>query len=92
MRPLAIISLLVVSWVALAAAAMGTGRIVTAAVPFPREGFLANLPDGVAVIGRTDSAILLRSDDPDYVRALYAAGARIVLPARRKTCLALQPG
>lgn len=85
MRPFLIISTLAAAWLALALAAMLTGSIATAAVP---KG--TRIPPDIAIIGTAPGLLILRSDDPDYVAKLYAAGAAFVLPARRKTCLDLQ--
>lgn len=73
------------AWLGLALLAMLPGTITTAAVPSDTK-----LPDGIAVIGTAPGMIIVRSDNPDYVRELYRAGASFVLPARQKTCLALQ--
>jgi hypothetical protein len=76
---------LATAWIALALAAMLPGTIATAAVPLTTK-----LPENVAIIGKTDLLLIIRSDDPNYVRDLYAMGALFVLPARQKTCLSLQ--
>ena len=85
MRPLAIISVLIIAWFTLAIGAMLTGQIATAAVP---KG--TRIPANVAIIGTAPGLLILRSDDPSYVRKLYQNGAKLVLPARQKTCLNLQ--
>ena len=85
MRPLIIICAMIAAWFTLALGAMLTGTIATAAVP---KG--THIPANIAVIGTAPGLLILRSDDPDYVRALYKGGAKFVLPARKKTCLALQ--
>ena len=76
---------MVAAWFALAVGAMLTGTIETAAV---LKG--THIPSNVAIIGTAPGLLIVRSDDPTYVRALYRNGAIIVLPARKKTCLALQ--
>ncbi len=86
MRKLWIIPLLVAGWLGTALLAMLPGGIATAAIP--KTGI--ELPDDIAIIGATEHLLILRSDDPAYVRKLYAAGAPFVLPARKKTCLDLQ--
>lgn len=73
------------AWVALALGAMLTGTIATAAVP---KG--TPIPPDIAIIGTAPGLLILRSDDPGYVQALYRNGAAFVLPARKKTCLDLQ--
>jgi len=85
MRPLLIISAITAVWLATALTAMLTGTIATAAVPKNTP-----LPDHVAIIGTAPGLLIIRSDDPNYVTNLYQNGAKFVLPARRKTCLALQ--
>lgn len=85
MRHILIICTLVAAWFALALGAMLTGQIATAAVP---KG--TPIPANVAVIGTAPGLLILRSDDPTYVRKLYQNGAKLVLPARKKTCLNLQ--
>lgn len=90
MRKLALISIVLASWLALAAGAMLPGSIQTAAIIAPSAQLLSALPDHVAIIDVRPGLIVVRSDDPTYVRALYGAGARLIIPARQKTCLALQ--
>lgn len=85
MRPLLIISAVAAAWLCLALGAMFTGTIATAAIP---KG--TSVPQDVAIIGTAPGLLIVRSDDPDYVSKLYKSGAAFVLPARRKTCLALQ--
>ncbi|MEP5762442.1 MAG: hypothetical protein ABJ327_24625 [Litoreibacter sp.] len=85
MRSVAIIICILIGWLTVALGVMLPGRIDTAAVPMGTE-----IPEGISIIGATGSLLILRSDAPDYVRALYAAGALFVLPARQKTCIDLQ--
>ncbi|MEM6406969.1 MAG: hypothetical protein AAF700_00985 [Pseudomonadota bacterium] len=84
-RPALIGCALVASWLAIAAAAMLPGSIQTAMIPASTP-----LPKTVAILDRRGPLLIIQSDDPGYVRALYAAGAAFVLPARKKTCLDLQ--
>ena len=86
MRKLWIIPLMLATWLGVALLAMLPGSIATAAIP--KTGI--ELPKDIAIIGATQHLLILRSDDPGYVRKLYAAGAPFVLPARQKTCLDLQ--
>ena len=86
MRRLAILCALLTSWLALAAAAMLPGSIETAMIPATTKA----LPPGIAIIDRRGPVLIVQSEDPGYVRALYKAGAGFVLPARRKTCLSFQ--
>lgn len=78
-------------WLALLAGVMlGTGAAPAAVVLFPSEGFLAGLPAETAIVGRTGFSITLRNPGAGFARALYQAGARVVLPAGLTGCLALQ--
>ncbi len=77
---------LLCAWLSLALLAMLPGRIETALIP----ATTTSLPAGVAVIDRRGPFLIVQSDAPGYVRALYAAGAGFVLPAPKGTCLDLQ--
>lgn len=90
MRVLGLISLLTVCWLGLAILAMLPGTIQTAAIPATKASILDKLSQDISVIGARSGFLILQSDDPRYVRELYAAGAGIVLPARQKTCLSFQ--
>lgn len=83
MRKLALIFALTATWIGTALLAMLPGTIATAAIPNAD----IELPASVSVIDVTDHLLILRSEDPAYVRQLYAAGAAFVIPARQKTCL-----
>ncbi len=82
MRPVLIIVSLGLVWFGLALVAMLPGSIQNAAVPMGTK-----IPPGVAIVGQRSGFLILRSSDPNYVRALYAGGAWVVLPARQKSCL-----
>ena len=86
MRKLLIIPLMLCAWLGVALLAMLPGSIATAAIP--KTGI--TLPADIAIVGATEHLLILRSENPNYVRQLYAAGAPFVLPARQKTCLDLQ--
>ena len=86
MKIVAIISCVLIGWLTVSLGVMLPGQIDTAAVPKGTE-----IPEGISIVGATGSLLILRSDEPDYVRTLYAAGALFVLPARQKTCIDLQP-
>ena len=86
LRHLAILGAGLTSWLAVAALAMLPGTIDTAMIPVPKTA----LPPGIAIIDRRGPIWVVQSDDPGYVRALYRSGVPVVLPARRKTCLALR--
>ena len=77
---------MILAWLAIAATAMLPGSINTAFIPAGS----VDLPETVALIDTTGPFWIIYSEDPDYVRDLYAAGATLVLPARKKTCLTLQ--
>ncbi|UOA26177.1 hypothetical protein [Pseudosulfitobacter sp. DSM 107133] len=57
---------------------------------FPAADFVARLPAGVSVVGGGAHWIAVKSDAPDLGRDLYAAGARVVLPAGLPGCLPLR--
>lgn len=90
MRKITISLVLICAWLGLAAGSMLPGTITTAMVIAPDEKLLANLPEDIALLDVRPGWIILRSDDRDYVRQLYRAGAHLVLPARKKTCPYLQ--
>lgn len=86
MRPLLIITTLLASWLALAAAAMLPGSIQTAMIPATTK----TIPPGIAIIDKRGPLLIIYSEDPNYVTKLYKSGTKLVLPARKKTCLTLQ--
>lgn len=85
MQQVLIISSVCFGWLVLAIVAMLSGSIQTAAVPIGTK-----IPPGIAILGKQSGFLILQSSDPNYVRALYANGALVVLPARQKSCLDLQ--
>jgi len=86
MKPFLICATILASWLTLAAAAMLPGTINTALIPATTQ----TLPDNIAIIDRRGPLLIIYSEDPTYVRALYKSGVKLVLPARKKTCLNLQ--
>ncbi len=86
MKQLLIPCAALLAWLAIAAAAMWPGSINTAFIPATTQA----LPENVAVIGTKGPLLIVYSEDPDYVRNLYKSGVKLVLPARKKTCLNLQ--
>ncbi len=60
-----------------------------AIVLFPKSSFIANLPDGAAIVGGGGAWVAVRSDAPGLGLSLYHAGARLVLPAGLPGCLPL---
>ena len=74
-------------WITVLAGTMAWSDAAPAAlVPFPSKGFLAALPDHVAIAGITDYGIVLFSVEDNFVAQLYDLGARIVLPAGLNGC------
>lgn len=86
MKRVMILSTVLSVWLAIAAAAMLPGSIKTAMIPASSH----NLPENIAIIGKRGPLLIIYSEDPNYVRALYRSGTKLVLPARKKTCLTLQ--
>ncbi len=77
-------------WLATLSAMMVVTDAAPGAIVFlPRDGFVANLPDGAAVVGRGGIWVAVRSDAPGLGRALYRAGGLLVLPAGLPGCLPL---
>lgn len=76
-----------VGWVAVLAATMaGTDTAPAALIPFPSPAFMTALPADIAIANVTPLGVILISADDDYVAQLYAAGARVVLPAGLRGC------
>ena len=86
MKRLLILSTILASWLTLAAAAMLPGTINTALIPATQ----GPLPQNIAIIDRRGPLLIIYSEDPNYVTNLYKSGVKLVLPARKKTCLNLQ--
>ena len=86
MRRLLILSTVLLAWLTLAATAMLPGSIQTAIIPVTTKP----LPKNIAIIDRRGPLLIIYSEDPDYVTNLYKSGIKLVLPARKKTCLNLQ--
>ena len=79
-----------IGWLAtLSAVMIFTDAAPGAIVLLPRDGFIANLPEDAAVVGRGGAWIAIRSDTQGLGRALYRAGGRLVLPAGLPGCLPL---
>lgn len=55
----------------------------------PSARFMATLPEGVAIMDRGALSVTLESEAPNLALRLYAAGARLVLPAGLPGCLPL---
>ena len=90
-RAAAILSLLLMFWFAVITA-MTTlpGMTQSAAIVFPSRYLMNNLPSNVSVLRWDRATASVASADPDFVRQLYAAGAFMVLPARKAGCIDLR--
>lgn len=86
MKHLLTCATILLAWLTLAAAAMLPGSINTAFIPATTQA----LPENIAIIDRRGPLLIIYSDDPNYVTDLYKSGVKLVLPARKKTCLNLQ--
>jgi hypothetical protein len=60
-----------------------------ALVLFPTKDLIAQLPEGVAVVGAGSTWLTFKSDMPGLGPSLYASGAWIVLPAGLAGCIPL---
>lgn len=76
-------------WVVVMAAVMRFSDSAPAAVvPFPRAQLLAALPEDSGILGLNRWALTVKNDE-GMVKALYEAGALLVLPAGLTGCLPL---
>ncbi|NNE89445.1 MAG: hypothetical protein HKN27_15360 [Silicimonas sp.] len=81
--------LVLVAWIALMAGIMRVSDAAPAAVvPFPSEKLLASLPDDTGILSLGRSALIV-ANRPEMTRALYEAGALLVLPAGLTGCIPL---
>lgn len=81
------LTVVAVGWMAVLAGTMaGTDTAPAALIPFPSETFMNALPADIAIANITPVGVILISENTDYVAQLYAAGARIVLPAGLRGC------
>ena len=79
-----------IGWLAVLAGVMFLSNDAPAAlVMFPDTAFMAALPEGVAITGQTAISVTLTSETPYIARALYNAGATLVLPAGLLGCAPL---
>lgn len=81
--------LVLCGWTAIAMTAARFGTFDTLMVVRPPSGFLEALPRDIGFADGGMHVLVLRSDRSDFARALYAAGAMLVLPARERGCLSL---
>lgn len=63
-----------------------------AVVLWPSEGFVDAMPEDAAVLDSGAFWLIVKSDTPGLGRALYQAGARLVLPAGLPGCFPLPDG
>ncbi|MFC4668313.1 hypothetical protein ACFO5X_07080 [Seohaeicola nanhaiensis] len=76
-----------VGWLGLLAGVMLVSDVAPAAlVMLPSDDFLADLPQGVAILSSTPVSVTLTSEAPGLAAALYASGAWLVLPAGLAGC------
>lgn len=81
---------LFLSWIAVLLLVMRFSDAAPGAVVIlPSEAFMLALPEEVSILGISPVAITLSSDEPDFARRLYRAGAMLVLPAGLPGCLPL---
>src|SRR5688500_5685261 len=81
--------LILCGWTAVALTAARFGSFQTLMVIAPPSGFLQALPHDIGFADGGRHVLVLRSDRPDFAKALYGAGAVIVLPTRERGCLAV---
>lgn len=80
--------ILAFGWLALLAIVLRLGGAAPAVlVPFPPTGLVAALGPDVQVSAVSAASITLRSDMPDLVARIYAAGGWLVLPAGLDGCI-----
>lgn len=90
LRILLVVSAVPVAWLGLLAGVMAVSDAAPAAlVPLPSDRFLADLPATISIVSRGPVSVTLASDSPGLAAALYAAGARLVLPAGLPGCAPL---
>lgn len=83
-----VIGLMVVAgWLAVLAGIMLSPRAAPAAfVIGPTDAILRALPEGTAVVSHNALGLTVSNDAPGLARALYRAGAVLVLPAGLTGC------
>ena len=78
-----------IGWIAVMAIVMRTSDAAPAAVVlFPSERLMSELPETSAILSMSRAALTVKNT-PEMTRALYAAGAWLVLPAGLTGCLPL---
>lgn len=87
-RVLIAIPILLLGWIATLATVMRAGGEAPAAfVPFPSAALIENLPQDIAITGRSPISLTLRSDADALPARLYQSGAWLVLPAGLEACI-----
>lgn len=82
--------LLALGWLGVLLTVMLVSDAAPAAVVlFPPQDFLDRLPAGTAILAATPASVTLAGNAPDFAKALYRQGARLVLPAGLPGCLPL---
>lgn len=88
-RILIAVPVIFVAWIAIMAGVMRFSDAAPAAVvPFPSKRLLSALPADTGVLNIGGMALVV-ANRPDMTRALYRAGAMLVLPAGLDGCLPL---
>ena len=87
------VPLMVVGWFSvLIVVALLSDEAPAYVVVLPKATLLRDLPEESAILSSTKLTITLTSDQTGFARDLYAAGARLVLPAGLPGCLPLPAG
>lgn len=82
------VPLVLAGWLAVLAGVMWLGGDAPAAlILLPPEGFIAALPEGVAILSRGPFSLTVSGSGAGLVASLYAIGAPLVLPAGLTGCL-----
>ena len=83
------LALVFVGWIAVMAMVMRYSDVAPAAVVlFPSRGLMAQLPEDTSILGLSRTRLTVENA-PNTTRALYDAGAWLVLPAGLTGCLPL---
>jgi hypothetical protein len=56
----------------------------------PEHRIVGNLPSGARILRTANHSVAVNMTDPEAAKALYSAGAWIVLPALANGCLAMR--
>lgn len=83
-------ALICAGWLAVAGVAGAIGRFDTLIVPVSTYDFPKQLSKNVSIVGQSGPFLIFKGNPETLASDLRAAGARLTLPARAKTCLDLQ--